>query len=252
MTGIGNHERNCFCATPPASALAAGITWLNGSDSGGECGVPYRARFTMPQRAPDEPWYSFSRGPVAVVVMSTEHDFSAGSVQHEALGRLLRAVDREATPWLIFAGHRPMYVDSTYFCPSRAPLQALIEPLLLEHGVDLALWGHHHSYHRSCPMRANATCVASGSGEHGVVHAVIGAAGYTFSLVAQGADAPAWVAFANDTQYGFATIEASDTDLHFQFLRADDGSAMDEFALTKPASAARRGGTVTATPAHEL
>ena len=48
MTVDGNHERNCPCTVPPPSALAAGITWLNGSDSGGECGVPYEARFPMP------------------------------------------------------------------------------------------------------------------------------------------------------------------------------------------------------------
>ena len=51
MTVDGNHERNCPCTMPPPSALAAGITWLNGSDSGGECGVPYEARFPMPSAA---------------------------------------------------------------------------------------------------------------------------------------------------------------------------------------------------------
>ena len=39
-----------------------------------------------------------------------------------------------------------MYVDSKYPSPSEAPLQALVEPLLLAHKVDVALWGHHHSY----------------------------------------------------------------------------------------------------------
>ena len=82
-------------------------------------------------------------------------------------------------------------------------------------------------------MRTNATCVAPSGAQHGVVHAVIGAAGYSFSLVAQGADVPEWVAFANDTQYGFATIEASDSHLRWEFLRSDDGSVLDEFQLTK-------------------
>ena len=109
---------------------------------------------------------------------------------------------------------------------------------------------HHHSYHRSCAMRANATCVQPGGDEHGVVHAVVGAAGYTFSDVAQGADVPAWVAFANDTRYGFATIEASDSELRWQFLRSDDGSVLDEFTLTKSNATAT---TTAALPTtHEL
>ena len=36
-----------------------------------------------------------------------------------------------------------MYVDSQYVSPSAAPLQRYVEPLLLTHGVDLALWFGH-------------------------------------------------------------------------------------------------------------
>ena len=36
-----------------------------------------------------------------------------------------------------------MYVDSKYECPSAGPLQRYVEPLLLTHGVDLALWFGH-------------------------------------------------------------------------------------------------------------
>jgi len=260
MTTDGNHERNCPCFIPPATAVSAGINWLNGSDSGGECGVPYGARFTMPQAAPDSPWYSFQVGPVAVVLMSTEHDFSNASTQLADLVQLLDAVDRNATPWLLFGGHRPMFVDSPYPAPSCAPLQSFVEPLLVEYGVDVALWGHHHSYQRSCPM-IGGICMAtreggsggcSGGGEasdgahlegrasqarphcsNGIVHAVIGAAGYEFSPVATGDDVPVWVAYANDTKYGYAAIDATPTSFHFAFVRADGEGILDEFTLHK-------------------
>jgi len=245
MTTDGNHERNCPCIAPPAAAVAAGITWLNGSDSGGECGVPYGARFTMPQAATDAPWYALRVGPVTIVLMSTEHDFSEGSSQLTSLARLLRAVDRRVTPWLVFGGHRPMFVDSPYPAPSCAPLQALVEPLLLESHVDVALWGHHHSYQRSCPMAGGKCVTASreqraedakscaGDCHPGIVHAVIGAAGYEFSEVAQGADIPPWVVFANDTRYGYGTIDATATRFRFAFVRADGEGVLDEFTLHK-------------------
>ena len=153
-----------------------------------------------------------------------------------------------------------MYVDSKYPSPSEAPLQALVEPLLLAHKVDVALWGHHHSYagrlffkknnrdgaslckkktarryHRSCPMRAGGQCVGAGtdSEDWGVVHAVVGAAGYAFSPVATGADVPKWVRFASDSTYGYARLSANSSSFHFGFVRSDNGELLDEFTLSK-------------------
>ena len=46
--------------------------------------------------------------------MSTEHDFRIGSEQYAWLDADLALVNRELTPWVIFGGHRPMYVNSGY------------------------------------------------------------------------------------------------------------------------------------------
>ena len=92
MVQDGNHERNCPCLPPTLAEVNAGITWVNGSDSGGECGVPYDHRFAMPAdpaTGRTEPWYLVRVGPVAAVLMSTERDFSRGSAQLGALDRLL-------------------------------------------------------------------------------------------------------------------------------------------------------------------
>jgi hypothetical protein len=245
MTTDGNHERNCPCMQVPPAALAAGMTWFNGSDSGGECGVPYESRFQMPTPSPDSPWYGMFVGPVAIVLMSTEHDFSQGSAQLTRLEQLLSGVDRARHPWLVFGGHRPMYVDQYggYIEPASAPLQKLVEPLLLKYKVDMALWGHHHSYQRSCRL-ARGKCVDSSSSigpeldrPWGIVHAVIGAAGYEFSRVAEPSNTPAWVRFANDTQYGYATLDANTSRLHFAFVRADGQGLLDEVTLEKEVDA---------------
>jgi len=71
------------------------------------------------------------------------------------------------------------------------------------------------------------------SGQWGVVHAVIGAAGYEFSRVADRASAPAWVRFVNDTLYGYATLDANASHLHFAFVRADGQGVLDEVVLDK-------------------
>ena len=163
-------------------------SYYNGTDSGGECGVPYEKRFIMPRPAINKHWYvcvyvhvyidlfvclsacycvcasvclymcvvshlsiclsacaclsvtpyryGFDYGNVHVVMMSTEHDFTANSEQLQFLEDHLKTVNREKTPWLIFAGHRPMYVDSTYTegragdQPVAALLRTHVEPLL--------------------------------------------------------------------------------------------------------------------------
>jgi hypothetical protein len=195
--------------------------------------VPYDTRFTMPSDAKGvtRPWYIVAFGPVAVVLMSTERSFSSASPQLRGLEALLSGVDRAKHPWLLFGGHRPMYVDSVWESPAAAPLQTLVEPLFLKYRVDLALWGHHHSYQRSCAM-AHGKCVAEGDA-WGTVHAIVGTAGYEFSDVADPSQQKAWVKFVNNTVYGFAAIEASASKLHFEFLRSDGAGVLDEFTLTR-------------------
>ena len=75
--------------------------------------------------------YGFDYGNVHVVMMSTEHDFTANSEQLQFLDDHLKTINREKTPWLIFTGHRPMYVDSTY-TEGRASDQS-VAMLLREH-----------------------------------------------------------------------------------------------------------------------
>ena len=259
MVQDGNHERNCPCVSPSERELQAGINWLNGDDSGGECGVPYDHRFSMPSDASTgrrRPWYLVTAGPIAAVLMSTERDFSYGSQQLVGLDSLLASVNRSAHPWLLFGGHRPMYVDSIWPSPSGAPLRELVEPLLLRHRVDLALWGHHHSYQRSCPMAhgecvresppeahpstmrpPNSSSASVGGGDSaapwGVTHVVVGAAGYEFSEVAPATQKKSWVAFVNNTRYGFGAIDADMESLCFSFVRSDGEGVMDEFTLRK-------------------
>ncbi|KAA0153600.1 hypothetical protein FNF29_02988 [Cafeteria roenbergensis] len=187
----GNHEADNTAATTPAGRT---VTLFNGSDAGGECGVATNGWYPMPWDSIDAPWYSYDVGPVHVVAMGTEHDFRTGSPQHAWIEADLKAVDRSVTPWILFGGHRPMYIDSTYAGPWDSDINVSdmliehVEPLLVKYAVDVAVWGHNHVVQRLCKLRGGE-CVERSSGEghtytkggDGVVHLVIGAAGASFS-----------------------------------------------------------------------
>ncbi|PKI53331.1 hypothetical protein CRG98_026268 [Punica granatum] len=186
---IGNHEYD-WPAQPWKPDWAKTIY---GKDGGGECGVPYSLRFKMPgnsseptgTRAPATRnlYYSFDVGPVHFVYMSTETNFLPGSAQYDFLRNDLESVDREKTPFVVVQGHRPMYTTSyeARDAPIRAQMLEHIEPLFVENGVTLALWGHVHRYERFCPLR-NFTCRTT---EGYPIHIVIGMAGQDWQPVWQ-------------------------------------------------------------------
>jgi hypothetical protein len=149
-------------------------TCSNSTECGGECGVPLMKRFSMPWTNGDSPWYDFNFGSAHFVVISTEHDITTGSTQYQFVVSSLQSVDHSQTPWIIFAGHRPMYTASSQDLREQNitdTLQAHLEPLFRIYQVDVALWSYHHSYQRTCPVyRGN--CV-----EGGTVHIVVGTGG---------------------------------------------------------------------------
>jgi acid phosphatase type 7 len=181
----------------------------------------------------DTPWYSYVYGPVYFVALSTEHDFSTGSAQYNWLVSTLAAVNRQVYPWLVVAGHRPMYIDSTNYTPPNGDqpvavlLRQYVEPLFRQYSVDFAMWGHHHSYQRTCPV-FNQTCVSQGT-----VHTVIGMAGAGLSTNLQ-APTPSWIVKADATFYGYASITASPSTFTFRSYKNGVPSELfDEFTLTK-------------------
>lgn len=220
MVCIGNHERDF-----PNSG-----SYYTGYDSGGECGVAYERRFQMPRPSLDEAWYGFDYGSIHVVLMSTEHDFQPQSPQYKFLDEHMAGVKRTVTPWLIFIGHRPMYVDSTNANKDDGDLtvakqlQANIEPLLKKYRVDLALWGHHHSYQRSCPVNAGVC-----DDNDGVTHVIIGMAGQGLSKNIQ-QQPPSWLVKIDDQHYGYSRFTANSTILVFEYVR-NDGTIADYFQL---------------------
>jgi len=216
MVCPGNHE-----------ADFNSFSWIPVGDSYGECGVPYFARFNMPNN--NKPWYSFNLGPAHFTLMSTEHNFKVGSDQYNFLAKDLASVDRLKTPWVIFAGHRPMYISSTNNAqpagdqPIALLLRQHVEPLLFHNKVDMAWWGHHHSYQRSCPV-FNETCTAGGT-----THVVIGMGGMGLSTNIELVP-PKWLRYLDDLEYGYSRLFITKSTLHMQFFN-EQRVLRDNFTL---------------------
>ena len=83
---------------------------------GGECGVVTNLLYRQPTvlestETTQGAWWSYDVGIIHFVGMSTEHNFSIGSKQWQWLKE---NVDISVTPWVVFGGHRPMYINSDY------------------------------------------------------------------------------------------------------------------------------------------
>ena len=234
----GVHGRG-GASPPPADPTGAtspySPPWGNyGNDSGGECGVPLAARFRGAGPSPGgggEPpfWYAGTHGPIHFIIVSTEHDLAPGSRQAAWLKSALHAVDRCVTPWLVVAGHRPLYVPFPHKSNREVGdhLRGFLEPLLEAHGVDLYISGHVHAYARTCNVWRGGQCVPRSVG--GTTHVLAGTGGRKLSDIA--GDQSDWLEAAAEL-WGFVRLDAGGGDaLRLQFLSSEDGGVVDETTL---------------------
>ena len=217
LTTVGNHESDW-----PNTATIYNVT-----DSGGECGVMALGQLPMPAPATvDKPYWSYDVGLIHFVGMSTEHDFSECSEQYQFLEADLASVDRSITPWIIFNGHRAMYINSDYDDPVPTSdgtvmtrLIDNIEPLLFKYRVNAGFWGHNHVFQRQSAVYNRTVVQASEQGVNidGEVAAVYNSPQATVQIVLGNAGAnfswnwveplPAWnEVLAN--YYGYSVVKA--------------------------------------------
>ena len=241
MVGCGNHD--CLSKDDPHKIAWKGAVIDAGTD-GGQCGVPYDARFRMPGDPSaiagwaqarggtrNNLFYGFDLGLVHLVMVSSEHDLTAGSLQRTWLDAHLGAVDRQRTPFVILGLHRPLYTStqSGQKAPETAGLRDALEPLLLAHRVTAVTAGHYHQYERSCAVAA-AACVDVGAA-NATVHVTAGIAGVTHDddWIA---DTPAWVAKQSRGVFGYLRFDVVNrTHLRAAAIDARDDSSFDEFWL---------------------
>ena len=243
LTTVGNHESD----------------WVNtetlqyelGKSSGGECGLFATTLLPMPTPATRfEPWYSYNIGLIHFVGMSTEHDYNYGSKQYQFIENDLKTVNREITPWIIFSGHRPVYVNSIECCEFGSDvnvaenLQKHIEPLLHKYRVNLAFSGHHHSIQRISAVYQNkiiqkSTYIIDKNGHliafhnnpKATIYHVIGTAG-------NGPDYDTgnhnWNERNFTNVFGYAIVTAiNSTLLEWKLIESSSGKIIDRMTITQ-------------------
>lgn len=247
--------------SPSFWSTGAGVAADNSISSGGECGLAYKL---LPSGAatPSAPYFAYAAGLLTVVSASSELDLSAGSPQGTWLRATLAAVNRRATPFVVLFMHRSPYVKPTSKAgawPSYDPrfagdlsgmlyFSAVLEPLLLQFGVDLVYSGHTHVTQRACAT-VNFTCAqrpapsASGDGfvEYAApaapVYYVVGNLGANTDSVNTNAPPP-WLDFESDAFAYARIVVRSATVLEVSLVDIFSGAVIDRSRIVKAAQPA--------------
>lgn len=242
LSTVGNHESDWYDSA----------SLYSNADSGGECGVLTTKLMTMPSPATtNKPWWSYDVGMIHFVGMSTEHEYAIGSEQYNWLEKDLASVDRTVTPWVIFGGHRAMYINSNYGGAATSDISVMdymilnIEPLLYKYRVNVGFYGHNHVVQRHSAVLQKEVIQASvettdaeGNIVHfhedpqATVHMVVGTGGAAFTKNAM-EPPPEW----NEMyfyEYGYARVEAVNaTYLKWDWVESSSGEVHDRMAITQ-------------------
>jgi hypothetical protein len=125
--------------------------------------------------------------------------------------------------WKIVFFHHPLYSSGATHGSADAQ-RALLEPIFLKHGVNVAFMGHEHFYERIHPQK-------------GVAYFIIGSS----SKLRKGdlRKSPLTV-YGNDSSYAFMLVEIDGDEMYFQ--------AVSDKGVTLDAGSVRRAGDVKANP----
>lgn len=221
----------------------------------------YKTRFWMPGDH-ENMMYTFTIGPVRVISVSTEayYFFEYGGVQpitwqyswlEGVLKEANRPENRRRHPWIILSGHRPMYCSNNILRTCSTGNTRVrdggslgkgkgLEKLLYDHGVDLAFWGHQHSYERLWPVYEKEIYNGSLSEPYvnprAPIHFIVGCAGNNELRHQFLRTPPKWSAFRS-LIFGFAHLTvANRSHLRVQYQSHDPKSPLvDEVWVVKDA-----------------
>lgn len=177
-------------------------------------GVNYLNQFTFPG---NERWFSLDYGNIHFVFLSTMTESEVA----EQRPWLLNDLQQNNNTWTIAMAHKPAFGSGAQNGPEQYIVDHWVD-LFEEHGVELYLNGHEHSYERTWPLKEGAI------NEQGVVYITNGCAGDEYYpavrtwLTAQAEGAQCYMVF---------TVQGSE--IEGITKRIKDGSELDKFTISK-------------------
>jgi hypothetical protein len=106
-------------------------------------------------------YYSVVHGPMELFVLDTILPLDVGIRGPEELAWLREALAASTARWKVALLHHPAYSSGKH--GSRLEVREALQPLFVEHGVDIAFTGHDHHYERTTPQDG-VTWIVSGAG----------------------------------------------------------------------------------------
>eukprot|EP00531_Pseudo-nitzschia_arenysensis_P014163 CAMPEP_0116144912 /NCGR_PEP_ID=MMETSP0329-20121206/16284_1 /TAXON_ID=697910 /ORGANISM="Pseudo-nitzschia arenysensis, Strain B593" /LENGTH=651 /DNA_ID=CAMNT_0003640425 /DNA_START=184 /DNA_END=2139 /DNA_ORIENTATION=- len=210
--------------------VAAGNHDIDKQYAGNEIFLAYEKRFRMPRLKPPElgvydgdcedgkmnmdappyplpyewgnSYYSFTYGPTRHIIVNAYADMSPESPQYEWLKAELASIDRTKTPWVLLTMHPPIYNTFAlhHHDPQIFAAKEHLEPLFVEHHVNLVLTGHIHAYQRT-------DYVAFGNlTDTGPVHITIGAGGRKCDAPFSNKEPEEWIQSRDASMYGYGRL----------------------------------------------
>jgi predicted phosphodiesterase len=165
-----------------------------------------------------ERYYSFAPPEDVLAKIATHAEFFAvdsTNLDRAQLRWLDERLGKSSAAWKICFLHHPLYTSGRYRTWARG-FRLILEPLLVEHDVDVVFSGHEHIYQRT-------------ELQSGIQYFVSGGAG---SLRPGDGTPASYVARTFDTDYHFMLIEIDGDALHFQAI-SRTGATVDAGTLYK-------------------
>jgi hypothetical protein len=195
--------------------------------------INYLLQIAQPQfgiAEQDEIYFSLNYGPIHLVVLNDSPASGIPGItgtEQTWLDHDLGAVDRNVTPWVIVAHHKPAFSSSNHAMDGDTlAIRAAWPPIYAAHGVDVVFNGHDHDFEVTHPLNGDGS-ISTGRGTVYVTAAGAGASLYS--------SATSTFTQYSESVVNFVGVHANRTTLQLTPYRLDGTRIMQgAVSLTRP------------------
>jgi 3',5'-cyclic AMP phosphodiesterase CpdA len=169
-------------------------------------------------------YYAYTHGPARMVLLNAYSSMEPDSIQYKWLQDELKSADRSITPWLLVTIHVPLY--NTFAAHQRDrqvhAAKEHLEPLFVEHKVNIVFSGHVHAYQRTGNVAFGEVTPT------GPIYITIGMAGQDGAEEFVSAEPEPWIEARDSTQKGFGRLSIyNQTHAYWAIIQTGHSSKRD-------------------------